>query len=937
MSVLSALSRLLIGPLELFFEVVFSLADHVLANPGLSIVALSLAMNFLVLPLYRRADALQAEERETEQRLARWRDHIKKTFSGNERFMMLQTYYRQNGYRQTDALKGSLSLLLEIPFFIAAYRFLSGLSLLQGISFGPIRDLGAPDGLLSLAGHSVNLLPILMTAINLVSAAIYLKGFPLKSKLQMLGMALIFLVLLYDSPAGLVFYWTLNNVFSLLKNIFYKLRRPGLVLAVLAALLGAAGLVWVLAVHPMSSPRRQLIAVAALALLELPLLLRRRWGKGRLHLPSPREDKRLFLFSSLFLTLLTGLLIPSALMASSPDEFVFLGHWFSPYWYLLSSLLLAAGTFLVWLRIFYELAGPKGRGLMGPLLFACAAMAAVDYLFFGTDRGNLSAVLVYSVIPPFPLSEALLNLLVLAAALPLLLWLRRKKPALARTLVLAASIAVLGMSALNAARIPAGLEAVGMDYDMKASTQREDWPRITLSRSGRNVVVLMLDRAEGAYLPYLFTERPELREQFAGFTFYPNTLSHGSATREGSPALYGGYEYTPEALDQRPEQSLLDKHNEALRVMPVLFSRDGYAVTVLNPSFAGYRWYPDLRIFEDYPEIRAENTYGRIDGSALEEEQARYYCESYFGWQERSETALMRNFFCHSMFRIAPVFLQPTLYNQGFYNAAEGLPEADGSGSHSQMVSSLSTARGLDPEFVNSYDVLPLLGEMTWIEEELPGSFVMMSNDVPHSPCLLQTPDYVPAVNVDNRDYDAQHAQRPGFAGDPPLVLETVGQAAHYDVNMATLIQLGRWMDWLREQGVYDNTRIIIVADHGAPLALSQDQLFGDKWWEDICLYNPLLLVKDFDSREFTVDRRFMTNGDVPLLATAGLMDAPRNPFTGNLLSDEAKYAPVHRVLHSPNWDAVTGEELLLPEGYWYVFTGEELFDPAAWSLERSP
>ncbi|WP_228378566.1 hypothetical protein [Treponema endosymbiont of Eucomonympha sp.] len=30
-------------------------------------------------------------------------------------------------------------------------------------------------------------------------------------------MALVFLVLLYNSPAGLVLYWTVNNVFSLAK------------------------------------------------------------------------------------------------------------------------------------------------------------------------------------------------------------------------------------------------------------------------------------------------------------------------------------------------------------------------------------------------------------------------------------------------------------------------------------------------------------------------------------------------------------------------------------------------------------------------------------------------------------------------------------------------------------------------------------------------
>ena len=52
------LGNLIIGPLKLLLELVFSLANE-LDNPGLSIVCLSLVMNFLVLPLYRRADAMQ--------------------------------------------------------------------------------------------------------------------------------------------------------------------------------------------------------------------------------------------------------------------------------------------------------------------------------------------------------------------------------------------------------------------------------------------------------------------------------------------------------------------------------------------------------------------------------------------------------------------------------------------------------------------------------------------------------------------------------------------------------------------------------------------------------------------------------------------------------------------------------------------------------------
>ena len=122
MSLFSILETLLIGPLKLIFEIIFELAHRLIRHPGLAIIALSLVMNILVLPLYKRADAMQEKARDMEAKLRDGVAHIKKTFSGDERMMILQTYYRQNNYSPLSALNGSVSLLLEIPFFMAAYQ-----------------------------------------------------------------------------------------------------------------------------------------------------------------------------------------------------------------------------------------------------------------------------------------------------------------------------------------------------------------------------------------------------------------------------------------------------------------------------------------------------------------------------------------------------------------------------------------------------------------------------------------------------------------------------------------------------------------------------------------------------------------------------------------------------------------------------------------------
>ena len=157
------LYTVLIMPLQLFFEIVFSFAQRFTDNPGLSIVVLSLTMNFLVLPLYKRADAIQEEQREIEKKMQPGIAHIKKVYSGDEKMMMLQTFYRQNHYKPTDVFKESLSLLLQIPFFIAAYQFLSNLSLFEGQPFYLVLDLSRPDQMLPIGGMTLNLLPIFMT------------------------------------------------------------------------------------------------------------------------------------------------------------------------------------------------------------------------------------------------------------------------------------------------------------------------------------------------------------------------------------------------------------------------------------------------------------------------------------------------------------------------------------------------------------------------------------------------------------------------------------------------------------------------------------------------------------------------------------------------------------------------------------------------------
>lgn len=936
MSFGGALYKLILGPLELFFETAFSFAYHILGDAGAAIIFFSLAMNFLVLPLYRRADALQAEERDREAGMRPWVTKIKKAFKGDERYMMLRTYYRQCGYKQTDALKGSLSLLLEVPFFIAAYRFLSGLELLRGVSFGPIRDLGAPDAMISLGSVSVNLLPLLMTAVNILSASIYLKGFPLKSKIQLYGAAFIFLVLLYDSPAGLVFYWTLNNLFSLAKNIFCKLKRPGKALAFLSMLAGVGAALFLL-FRPLSSARREILALAACALLSLPFPLsllsaRRKARRPAAEAPEPGEKEkksrdRLFLFCAIALALLTGVMIPASVIASSPAEFVNVMRYESPLRYVVSSALYAFGIFVIWFGVFYKLASEKGKRVMSALVCALACAALVDHLFFGEGFGTLSSSLVYVSYPNISAGRMIVNAAVLLLLSAVLILVCFKKLRFVQTVSLILCLSVLGISVFNVADIGGQLKTVRAAADQA----REGEPVISLSKKGQNVVVIMLDRAVSSFLPFIMEEKPELKEAFDGFTYYPNTISYGSNTLVGSPALFGGYEYTPENLNRRSDMLMPDKHNEALKVMPVLFDRSGWSVTVSDPTYAGYGWIPDLSIFDEFPTIRKFITLGK------------FAVDEYYEPETINDELLDRNFFCHAVFRIAPSFLQYTVYNGGKYNSSKTLgeqppepeapaPEETGASysTVSQERSGVSVSQGVSEVFMKPYAVLKNLSAITKITDHEKGEFLLFTNDTTHEPMLLKEPEYEPAGFVDNTGYDEEHRYRVDWNGNK-AELRTENVMIHYHANAASLLKLADWFDYLRECGVYDNTRIIVVSDHGWSLGDFEQSLYGNNCYGGFALYNPLLLVKDFGATGFHIDDTFMTNADTPALAAEGLIETAANPFSGKTLKNEEAKKGEQHVVYTNDWQTSVNNGYKLLPATWHSVR-DNVFDKNNWS-----
>ena len=908
----SVLYNIIISPIELILEVTFELMFRILGhgktNQGLAVIGVSLAVSLLTLPLYRRADAVQQKARDMQQKMAHWVNHIRKTFRGDERFMMLRTYYKINGYSPLSALNGSISLLLEIPFFIAAYHFLSHLEVLNGASFWIIKDLGKPDALLHIGAFSINILPILMTAINCIASAVYLKGFPIKDKIQTYGMAVIFLVLLYNSPAGLVVYWTCNNIFSLVKNIFYKLKNPRKVAYILSAVIGTLITVSVISSGILNS-RKKLVAIVLFQLIAiLPLIcyLTKRYinafeKNASVLLGSDDSDSHwLFLLPGVFLSLLLGALIPSSVIASSPAEFINMQDYHNPFLFLINSTCYAVGFFLVWMGIIRHMLPQKGKQVLSLLLWVISGICILNYMCFGRNLGTLSPLLVFEDGLSISKTEKLVNLLVLCGASCVLIAVFRfRKFVLSIHLIL-----ILCICGVSVYQISTGQkELKSMAYIKEAPRNTKVESIIPLSKHGKNVIVFMLDRAISGYVPYLLEEKPILKKQFDGFTYYPNTLSFGRHTNFGTPPLFGGYEYTPVEMNKRADERLGDKHDEALKMLPVLFGQNHYKVTVCDLPYVGYkRGFPNVSSFKDYPYINAYRLNGILKDKNLENK-----------FQDIPLYRNKRNLFCYSIFKTLPPLVSRVWYDHGDY---------------------FSRNKIVFPRLFYDYSVLTLLSKLTRVEDSSENTFLSMQNSAPHEPWIFQLPDYELAVNVNNEGYKT--------AADGHIPMKTTRQIAHYHVNMAAFLQLGKWFDFMRENGVYDNTRIILVADHGYHFLHQFDYMIMDKFKDDVLGFpyfdvqgvNPLLMVKDFNATGFKTSNEFMTHADTPTLAVKDIINNPINPFTGKEISDKEKKLHPQVITTSKNYNIAenNGNIFDTSDGE-FLSVHDDIFNPDNWEL----
>lgn len=205
-------------PFTFIIEKLLNLALKISDSGGITAILLSLFVTIALIPVYYVLEWSQEKEKDKTRELDIELEKIKRVKNSQERYFYTKELYRQYHYSPLSSLKGLIGLAIQIPFFAAAYSVLRNADTFAGVAFLGIKDLACPDGLL----WGIHLLPLLMTAVNILGAIFVYKFAKKQELIQQVVVALIFLVLLYAQPAFLVLYWLMNNVFAVFRDMLFK-------------------------------------------------------------------------------------------------------------------------------------------------------------------------------------------------------------------------------------------------------------------------------------------------------------------------------------------------------------------------------------------------------------------------------------------------------------------------------------------------------------------------------------------------------------------------------------------------------------------------------------------------------------------------------------------------------------------------------------------
>ena len=319
------------------------------------------------------------------------------------------------------------------------------------------------------------------------------------------------------------------------------------------------------------------------------------------------------------------------------------------------------------------------------------------------------------------------------------------------------------------------------------------------SKTEQNVFYLLADMFNGNYLGRLIDENPEYKEKLDGFVWYPDCLSISSATTTSLPALWAGEDFLPHRLVNNgyTGKEELDMASEFLFTH---ITEAGYKITLANPYLVSEK---------------IKETTATVNPSA--------YIPYWKKTQNYKDTSISIDYqflpFIVSLFNASTWSMRNIIYDDAEWLIFRG----------AEKFSRFSEMAIKDIAY---FDLLPQIATV----QNGKGLFLYYHNNLAHDPYGI------------NKDGELIKDRYP----EESITNFANASAAIYSAKKV-LDLLCQFIDWLKDEGIYDNTAIVVVSDHGnsfgdsdAPLSFFTNPLFAK---QEAGRSQTLFLTKTFHSR----------------------------------------------------------------------------------------
>ena len=200
-------------------------------NWGIAIIITTIIIKLILFPLTRKSSLSTIRMQELQPQMTALQEKYKD--NPQKLNMEMASFYKEAGY---NPLSGCLPMLIQLPILIAMYNLFNNYFEFRGAMFIPgwITDLSKGDSVYALKNSvsllfftltDIRLLPVIYVISQLLFGKITNNGGATtgqtgaQMKMMMYVMPIMFFFIFYNAPSGLLLYWTVSNVFTLIQQI----------------------------------------------------------------------------------------------------------------------------------------------------------------------------------------------------------------------------------------------------------------------------------------------------------------------------------------------------------------------------------------------------------------------------------------------------------------------------------------------------------------------------------------------------------------------------------------------------------------------------------------------------------------------------------------------------------------------------------------------